>query len=153
MSPDLPAHPADTTRRHRRHYSPTHHTLPTHAAQHTTTQHSHAHASTPPQVAQDTKKLSGSAYTGAATFCFIEAVEKYGPAQSYAQLLMHMHETLERVTGGGGGGMQMPGGALGGLVAGLLLGMPVGGIGGMGGQSPVLCCDKQIDLYNTRINI
>jgi hypothetical protein len=108
-------------------------------------------------VAQDTKKLSGSAYTGAATFCFIEAVEKYGPAQSYAQLLMHMHETLERVTGGGGGGgMQLPGGALGGLVSVLLQGTLMGGgggMGGMGGQSPVLCCDKQIDLYNTRINI
>lgn len=37
------------------------------------------------QVAADTNSMSGSAYTGAATFSFIDAVERYGPQQSYAR--------------------------------------------------------------------
>lgn len=37
------------------------------------------------QTAADTNGLSGSAYTGAATYSFIEAVEKYGPQQTYAR--------------------------------------------------------------------
>jgi hypothetical protein len=36
------------------------------------------------QVAADTNAMSGSAYTGAATFSFIDAVEKYGTNQTYA---------------------------------------------------------------------
>ena len=37
------------------------------------------------QVAADTNGLSGSAYTGAATFSFIEAIERYGAQQTYAR--------------------------------------------------------------------
>lgn len=37
------------------------------------------------QVAADTNAMSGSAYTGAATFSFIDAVEKYGTDQTYAK--------------------------------------------------------------------
>ena len=96
------------------------------------------------QVAADTNSMSGgSAYTGAATYAFIDAVERYGPSQTYATLLAHMHESLHRHVGGGmpGGG----GGGLGGLVASFLLG-PLGG-GGGGGQTPVMACDKPLDLY------
>jgi hypothetical protein len=45
-------------------------------------------------TAADTAKLSATAYTGAATYSFIEAVEKYGPQQSYASLLSNMTTTL-----------------------------------------------------------
>ncbi len=38
------------------------------------------------QVAQDTSALSRGTYTGAATFSFIQALETYGPRQSYAQV-------------------------------------------------------------------
>ena len=67
--------------------------------------------------------------------------------QTYAQLLEHMSGALLRATGppssGGGGGV------------GGLLDMLLGGGGGqsMGGQTPVLCCDKQIDLYSTPLSI
>lgn len=37
------------------------------------------------QVAADTNAMSGSAYTGAATFSFIDAVERYGTQQTYAR--------------------------------------------------------------------
>lgn len=45
-------------------------------------------------TAADTAKLSATAYTGAATFSFIQAVERFGPQQSYANLLSHMTGTL-----------------------------------------------------------
>ena len=32
--------------------------------------------------------------TGAATFCFIQAIEQYGPGVSYGQLLAHMDQIL-----------------------------------------------------------
>lgn len=45
-------------------------------------------------TAADTAKLSATAYTGAATYSFIESVERYGPQQSYASLLSNMTATL-----------------------------------------------------------
>jgi hypothetical protein len=114
----------------------------------------------PPQVAQDTKALSRHAHTGAATFCFIQAIEKWGVRQTYGQLLQHMDETLKRTTTGagasGGGGLGMAG-----LLGGMLLGAPMlalaGGAGMMMGggdyQCPVMCCDRQIDMDRTQINI
>ena len=51
------------------------------------------------QVAQDTDDLSGSVHTGAATHAFIEAVVRNGPRISYAQVLSHMHVTMEKLTG------------------------------------------------------
>lgn len=95
--------------------------------------------------------MSGSAYTGAATYSFIEAIERYGTSQTYATVLQHMMEALRKQGGGGApslsslGGL---GGGLGGLVANFLLG-PVA----MGGQTPVMCCDKPVDLYSTRLAI
>ena len=38
------------------------------------------------QVAQDTAALSGRTYTGACTFCFLQALEQFGPAQTYGQV-------------------------------------------------------------------
>ncbi|KAF8071324.1 ME6 [Scenedesmus sp. PABB004] len=46
------------------------------------------------QTAADTAKLSATAYTGAATYTFIQSIERYGSGQSYGALLQHMTETL-----------------------------------------------------------
>ncbi|KXZ52917.1 hypothetical protein GPECTOR_8g295 [Gonium pectorale] len=100
------------------------------------------------QTAQDTAALSGKAYTGAATFCFIEAIEKYGTQQTYGQILSHMMTTLRAHTGSAGLNL----GPAGNMLAGFLLGAAAGLVVG-GGQTPVLSCDKQIDLYSTRISL
>eukprot|EP00198_Chlamydomonas_reinhardtii_P007619 XP_001696956.1 type I metacaspase [Chlamydomonas reinhardtii] len=94
------------------------------------------------QVAADTNKLSGKAYTGAATFSFIEAIEKYGVQQTYGVLLGHMMQTLRAMNGG-----MVSSGATG-ILASLLLGSSISS-----GQEPVLSCDKQVDLYASRLNI
>lgn len=52
---------------------------------------------------------------------------------------------LGALAGGMTGGLA---GAAMGLMASFLLGP-----GAMGGQVPVICCDKQIDLYATRLGI
>jgi hypothetical protein len=68
-------------------------------------------------------------------------------------LLTHMMETLRQQTGGGGGGLGLPtGGGLGGLVGGLVSSFLLGPAA-MGGQTPVLCSDKPIDLYTTMLHI
>ena len=38
-------------------------------------------------TAADTAKLSATAYTGAATYAFIESIERWGVNQTYATLL------------------------------------------------------------------
>lgn len=86
-------------------------------------------------------------------------------------LLQHMMESLKKqgaVGGGGGGGGIMgalPGGlsslgGLGGGLTGMAAGMAAGmlasfvlGPGAMGGQVPVLSCDKQVDIHQTRLAI
>lgn len=45
-------------------------------------------------TAADTAKLSGASYTGAATYSFIESIERWGVNQTYATLLTHMTTTL-----------------------------------------------------------
>lgn len=45
-------------------------------------------------TAADTAKLSTTAYTGAATYAFIESIERYGTHQTYATLLANMTKTL-----------------------------------------------------------
>ncbi len=87
--------------------------------------------------------------TGAATFSFIDAVEKYGTRQTYAMVLSHMMEALRRQSGGASTPSALLGGlsgGLGGLVASFLMGPST-----MGGQTPVLCCDKPVDLYATTL--
>eukprot|EP00878_Enallax_costatus_P028864 GHUV01031216.1.p1 GENE.GHUV01031216.1~~GHUV01031216.1.p1 ORF type:complete len:146 (+),score=39.72 GHUV01031216.1:1438-1875(+) len=111
------------------------------------------------QTAADTNGLSGSAYTGAATYSFIEAVEKYGAQQTYASLLQHMMDSLhKRMGGSSAGGLPSGltsltgGGGLTGAAVGLMASFLLGG-GAMGAQVPVICCDKQVDLYATRLGI
>ena len=89
------------------------------------------------QVAQDTNRLSGSAYTGAATYALIQAIERGGVQQSYAQLLSSMHYALQHATGGS----SAPG--LGDMALAVVLGL-FGGVVMSSGQTPVLSCDKQV---------
>jgi hypothetical protein len=49
------------------------------------------------QTAADTAALSQTAYTGAATYTFIDSVEKFGTQQSYGILLLHMTQSLARL--------------------------------------------------------
>ncbi|PNH03319.1 Metacaspase-1 [Tetrabaena socialis] len=100
------------------------------------------------QVAQDTNALSGKAYTGAATFCFIQAIEKLGVATTYGQILGHMMQSLRAATGGGGLNL----GSTGSMIASFLMGPAASMLTG-GGQTPVLSCDKQVDLYQTRLSL
>eukprot|EP00879_Flechtneria_rotunda_P001214 GHRR01001361.1.p1 GENE.GHRR01001361.1~~GHRR01001361.1.p1 ORF type:complete len:431 (+),score=130.21 GHRR01001361.1:238-1530(+) len=108
------------------------------------------------QVAADTNSMSGSAYTGAATFSFIDAVERYGPQQTYASLLQHMMETLRKQSAGAAGpaSLAIPGlgGGLSGIAVGMMASFLLGGAA-LGGQVPVICCDKQVDLYNICLRI
>lgn len=129
-----------------------------------------------PQVAADTNSLSGSVYTGAATYSFIEAVESYGPQQPYGALVAHMVEKLDKAAhangsangrglldglmggggggrfGGGGGGMMPSFLTMGAMLlgGGMLMGGGGGGLFGGGGrslvQTPQLSCDKPFDL-------
>lgn len=86
------------------------------------------------------------------------------------RLLQHMMESLKKqgaVGGGSSGGMLggLPGlgslaGGLGGGLTGMAAGMAAGmlanfvlGPGAMGGQVPVLSCDKQIDVHQQRLAI
>jgi hypothetical protein len=188
------------------------------------------------QTAADTNAMSGSAYTGAATFSFIDAIETHGTNQTYARwvrevggekggwkflflkssqlpvscpscvlacllpgvpwrllpllidhchmctasppllrvcsLLQHMMEALKKQGGTGGGAGALMGGlpmastlgnlgsALGGGLTGMAAGAAAGmlanfvlGPGAMGGQIPVLCCDKQVDIYQQTLSI
>lgn len=119
------------------------------------------------QVAQDTSKLSGgSAYTGAATYSFIEAIERYGTNQTYAVLLQHMMETLRKHSAGSGGaggglGSMLPAvvagglsGGVSGLVGGLMMSFLTGSaVAGGRQQTPVMCCNAPMDLNNTRLLI
>lgn len=114
------------------------------------------------QTAADTKGLSGTTYTGAATFTFIQAIEKYGVNQSYAQVVQHMYESLRGVashTPASSG--QQAVGAVGTVAATMAFGL-VGLLGGMAvnsamsskvtNQRPVLCANAPFDV-NARIHI
>jgi hypothetical protein len=181
--------------------------------------------------------MAGGAYTGAATFSFIDAIETFGTSQTYAGLLSHMMEVsvasrsvqpprppaaqLWRAwvhaccgclcvwccscgvcllpwvqgarrthvqpalacaaprlpsrmqalkkqgatqSGGAAGGLLgalpaglgMLGSAFGGGAAGMAAGYLASfalGSASLGRQAPVLCCDKQIDVYSTPLSI
>lgn len=118
------------------------------------------------QTAADTSALSGSASTGAATFCFIHAIETFGKNQTYATLLAHMSEVLKSlgktsITPAGGAataiGAAAPlalGLALGPL--GLLTGMALGGqiAGGKAShQKPVLNCSAPLDIHKITLSL
>lgn len=97
------------------------------------------------QVAADTNRLSGGTHTGAATFSFIQAVEKCGGNISYGQLMTEMHRVLDK---GAGAAPAMPssGGGLAGGLLGMLLGGSAGSSGLNRGQTPVLSCNEAFDL-------
>jgi hypothetical protein len=103
------------------------------------------------QVAADTAALSGSVSTGAATFAFIQAVEREGTNVSYGRLLHAMFDTMRASVGvssaAQGAGPAAP--QLGGLL-GALLG--VGMMGGMKGQNPCLSASEAFDL-NSPIDV
>lgn len=118
------------------------------------------------QTAADSNRLAGSAFTGAATFCFIHAIETFGVNQTYATILAHMSEVLRSlgktsITPAGGAataiGAAAPlalGLALGPL--GLLTGMALGGqiAGGKAShQKPVLNCSAPIDIHKVTLSL
>lgn len=94
-------------------------------------------ASRDSQTAADTRRLSGSVSTGAATFSFIQAIERNGTGISYLGLLQGMYYTIASLHGGPAPPM---GGFMGKLVDGAM------DIAGMSGQSPCLCSNVPFDL-------
>jgi hypothetical protein len=118
------------------------------------------------QTAADTNRLSGSASTGAATFCFIHAIETFGTAQTYATLLAHMSEVLRTL---GKTSVTPPSGAASafGAAAPLALGLALGPLGlltgmALGGQVaggrashqlPVLNCSAPLDIHKLTLNL
>ena len=104
------------------------------------------------QVAADTAQLSGTVSTGAATFAFIQAIEREGVAISYGRLLHAMFDTMRSSVGVSSatpGAAPSPGASMGGLL-GALLG--VGMMGSMRGQNPVVSASEAFDL-NSSIDI
>lgn len=95
------------------------------------------------QAAADTTRLSGGVPTGAATFSFIQAIERRGLNISYGDLLVEMYNTLQMAGLGGSGG--------GGGLDGMLLGM-LGGGASFRGQEPVMSANYAFDL-NHKVNI
>jgi hypothetical protein len=98
-------------------------------------------------TAADTAKLSATAYTGAATYAFIETIERYGTDQTYANLLINMTRTLSSL-GKASVKPQSAGGAMASgalpLVGAIVLG-PLGLLAGaaLGTSLGKLCaCDK-----------
>ncbi|KAG1659689.1 hypothetical protein FOA52_004328 [Chlamydomonas sp. UWO 241] len=94
------------------------------------------------QVAQDTSALAGGTFTGAATYSLIQALEHGGVRQTYSQIMSSMTATLHKATAGGNANASAAGDPLSALL---------GGFGGGGGgrrepQTPVMSCDKPIDL-------
>lgn len=127
-------------------------------------------ASKDSQTAADTQALAGNTSTGAATFCFIQAIEKRGTKLTYGELLLAMHNTLQATMGktssqgssssmgglgsmlgsmlggssSGGGGSSGSGGMMG-----MLLGagtMMAGGGSGYKGQEPVMSANYAFDM-------
>lgn len=97
-------------------------------------------ASRDSQVAADTLKLSGGVATGAATFSFIQAIERRGLRISYGDLLVEMYNTLQMAglgPGGNGGGVTS--------MDSFLLGI-LGGSAAYRGQEPVLSANYAFDL-------
>eukprot|EP00192_Tetraselmis_astigmatica_P004385 CAMPEP_0117667254 /NCGR_PEP_ID=MMETSP0804-20121206/10853_1 /TAXON_ID=1074897 /ORGANISM="Tetraselmis astigmatica, Strain CCMP880" /LENGTH=429 /DNA_ID=CAMNT_0005474937 /DNA_START=80 /DNA_END=1369 /DNA_ORIENTATION=- len=91
------------------------------------------------QTAADTNAMSRSVHTGAATYSFIEAIERGGSHQSWAQLLQQMSIAIKNALGGAGGS-SMQGSSL----IGLLLGG--GSLGGGRSQTPQLSSNEAFDL-------
>jgi len=100
------------------------------------------------QTAADTAKLSGGVATGAATFCFIKAIEdSAGRNLTYGDLLLAMSRTLQAagLSNSGNSGMTMQ---LGGGLDSMLMAMLAGAGGGSGfrGQEPVMSANYAFDM-------
>ncbi|PSC73732.1 metacaspase-1 isoform X2 isoform B [Micractinium conductrix] len=98
-------------------------------------------ASKDSQTAADTQALAGNTSTGAATFCFIQAIERHGTKLTYGELLLAMHNTLQATMGQASQGSSGGGGLLGMLLGG-------GGMtgGGYRGQEPVMSANYAFDM-------
>ena len=106
------------------------------------------------QTAADTSALSGNVSTGAATFCFIQAIEQGGPYLTYGQLLFNMDATLNKMNGGSSGGGISSFSSINpfdpiSLVSGL---MGAAGGGGSSGQTPVMSANDAFD-FNRQFHI
>lgn len=67
-----------------------------------------------------------------------------------------MEVLCKQASSGGAAGLPGLPGGLGGRLTGVAMGLMASfllGAGALGGQVPVICCDKQIDLYATRLAI
>ncbi|GBF96663.1 metacaspase type I [Raphidocelis subcapitata] len=118
------------------------------------------------QTAADTAAMSRSAYTGAATYSFIDSIERYGVEQTYANLLIHMTQSLRALgkssisnPNGGSAALTMAAPMLGAMAMG-----PMGALAGallgsamdtkrMSHQLPVLACDKPVDIHQIQLMI
>lgn len=118
------------------------------------------------QTAADTAALSRNAYTGAATYSFIDSIEKFGTNQTYANLLIHMTESLRALgktsqtkPSGAASVVSMAApmlGALGGGTMGMLAGALLGSAmdkARMSCQLPTLACDKPVDIHQIQLMI
>jgi len=99
-------------------------------------------ASADHEYAADTASLSGGVPTGAATFSFIQALEKRGLKISYGDLVLEMYHTL-MTAGLGQNGMPM--GSGGGGMDGIF-GMLLGGAGRLRGQTPSISANYAFDF-------
>ncbi|BDA41997.1 Metacaspase-1A [Coccomyxa sp. Obi] len=106
-------------------------------------------ASRDKQTAADTASLSGGISTGAATFAFIQAIERQGTSITYLQLLYSMTQALEQLQASHGKPRppKLPaeiGGLFGGMVNKLVNGAL--DLAGLSGQTPVICSNYPFDL-------
>lgn len=116
-------------------------------------------ASQDSQTAADTSRLSGNVSTGAATYCFIQAIERRGSTMTYGDLLLSMDAALRQALGAASSGGAVPslpgmggllgGGGGGGMIGGFLESILAGGLGagGSGGvQRPNLASAWTFDM-------
>jgi len=82
------------------------------------------------QTAADTRELAGGVPTGAATYTFLDSIERHGSRQSYAQVLSHMSAALRDATRPGVAEALAP--AAGPLLAGALMPGPSPLLAGLG---------------------
>mmetsp|Transcript_9073 Transcript_9073/g.22825 ORF Transcript_9073/g.22825 Transcript_9073/m.22825 type:complete len:433 (+) Transcript_9073:220-1518(+) len=93
------------------------------------------------ETAADTNSMSRSVHTGAATYTFIEAIERGGAHQTWVQLLGQMQASIRRALGSAGSsGMQ------GSSLISMLLGGGGGLLGGGHSQTPQLSSSEAFDL-------
>ncbi|KAK9908707.1 hypothetical protein WJX75_001808 [Coccomyxa subellipsoidea] len=100
------------------------------------------------QTAADTASMSGTVSTGAATFAFIQAIERQGTHITYLQLLYSMTQALEQLHASQGNRPPKLPPQVGGLFGGLVNKVVKGALdfAGLSGQTPVMCSNVPFDL-------